>query len=182
MSESLRRQAEEIRNEVQKGANTAERVGGVLVGIIDEVSKTKPVSADWNEVDEGNKAFIKNKPKDFPPSEHNHDEQYLLKGFYLGANTVASLTELPVDKRSVEATLSSATEISLKTGLEVGQELYIRCVAMTEFDQPIPVSGVWTSMSGGAFHVMTGDVFEVCIWCYANGCYSISIKKKGEVC
>lgn len=41
MSEQLKRQAEEIRDEVQKGANTAERVGGVLVGIVEEVANAE---------------------------------------------------------------------------------------------------------------------------------------------
>lgn len=37
MSEALKRRSEEIRNETGRGANTSERVGGVLVDIVAEL-------------------------------------------------------------------------------------------------------------------------------------------------
>lgn len=75
MSELLKRQAEEIRDEVQKGANTAERVGGVLVEIVKEQDKlwskleefigftyieSVEIPADGSEVKVGLKTMAKN--------------------------------------------------------------------------------------------------------------------------
>lgn len=37
MAKTLKQRAEEIRNETEEGANTAKRVGGVLVDIVDRI-------------------------------------------------------------------------------------------------------------------------------------------------
>ena len=95
-----------------------------------------------------------------------------------GVNTVTTLASLPVSKRSIVATLASATNLSVASGMSVGQDLYIRCKAMATFIQPIPNSGAYTSMSGSSLSVASGDVFEISIWCYAAGAYSISVKMK----
>ena len=55
-----------------------------------------------------------------------------------GANTVTTLASLPISKRSITARLGSATNISLASGMSVGNDLYIRCVASAAFTQPIP--------------------------------------------
>lgn len=41
MNEELRKRAEEIRDETTRGANTAERVGGLLVGIVTETQELR---------------------------------------------------------------------------------------------------------------------------------------------
>lgn len=41
MSEELKRRAEDVRNETVKGANTAERIGGVMVDTIQELNDIK---------------------------------------------------------------------------------------------------------------------------------------------
>lgn len=41
MSEALKKRAEEIRNETNKKANTAERVGGVMVDTVQELDEIK---------------------------------------------------------------------------------------------------------------------------------------------
>ena len=43
-----------------------------------------------------------------------------------GVNTVTTLASLPITKRSIVATVTAATSLSLASNLEVGQELYIR--------------------------------------------------------
>ena len=93
-----------------------------------------------------------------------------------GANTVTTLASLPISKRSITARLGSATNISLASGMSVGNDLYIRCVASAAFTQPIPNTGAFTSMSGTSISVSAGDIFEISIWCYAAGAYSISVK------
>lgn len=95
-----------------------------------------------------------------------------------GVNTVHTLTSLPVDKRSITASLVSATNISLAANMSIGQEIYIRCVATAAFTQPIPTAGTWSSMNGSSINVSMGDIFEISIWCYASNMYSISIKTK----
>lgn len=95
-----------------------------------------------------------------------------------GANTVTTLASLPISKRSITASLGSATNISLASGMSVGNDLYIRCVASAAFTQPIPNTGAFTSMSGTSISVSAGDIFEISIWCYAAGAYSISVKTR----
>lgn len=95
-----------------------------------------------------------------------------------GVNTVTTLTSLPISKRSITASLGSATNISLASGMSVGNDLYIRCVASAAFTQPIPNTGAFTSMSGTSISVSAGDIFEISIWCYAAGAYSISVKTR----
>ena len=95
-----------------------------------------------------------------------------------GANTVTTLASLPISKRSITARLGSSTNISLASGMSVGNDLYIRCVASAAFTQPIPNTGAFTSMSGTSISVSAGDIFEISIWCYAAGAYSISVKTR----
>ncbi len=95
-----------------------------------------------------------------------------------GANTLTTLASLPISKRSITARLGSATNISLASGMSVGNDLYIRCVASAAFTQPIPNTGAFTSMSGTSISVSAGDIFEISIWCYAAGAYSISVKTR----
>lgn len=95
-----------------------------------------------------------------------------------GANTVTTLASLPISKRSITARLGSATNISLASGMSVGNDLYIRCVASAAFTQPIPNTSAFTSMSGTSISVSAGDIFEISIWCYAAGAYSISVKTR----
>lgn len=93
-----------------------------------------------------------------------------------GLNTVTTLTSLPITKRLITATLTSATSLSLASNLEVGEELIIRCVPSASFSQPIPNSGYWTSMSGTSITTETGTTFEISIVCYATNNYSIIVK------
>ena len=95
-----------------------------------------------------------------------------------GSNAVTTLASLPITKKLVIATLSEATSLSLATDMEVGQELYIRCVPSAAFTQPIPNSGVWTSMSGSSITTVSGTPFEISILCYATDYYSIVVKTK----
>jgi len=93
-----------------------------------------------------------------------------------GSNAVTTLASLPITKRLITATLSAATSLSLAAAMEVGQELYIRCVPSAAFTQPIPNSGSFVSMSGSSITTVSGTPFEISILCYAAGYYSIVVK------
>lgn len=94
----------------------------------------------------------------------------------IGVNTVTTLANLPVDKRSITATLSAATTLSVASGMQVGEELMIRCVPSAAFTQAIPNSGAYASMSGTSITTTANKPFEINIWCYASGKYSIAVK------
>lgn len=96
-----------------------------------------------------------------------------------GSNAVTTLASLPISKRLVIATLSAATSLSLATDMEVGQELYIRCVPSAAFTQSIPNSGSFVSMSGSSITTVANIPFEISILCYATGYYSIAVKTQG---
>lgn len=95
-----------------------------------------------------------------------------------GVNAVTSLTSLPVNKRSITATLSGQTTLSLASQMEVGEELIIRCVPSAAFTQPIPNTGEFVSMSGVSLEAQSGVPFEISVWCYATNMYSIAVKEQ----
>lgn len=96
----------------------------------------------------------------------------------IGVNTVTTLANLPISKRSITATLSAATTLSVASGMQVGEELMIRCVPSAAFTQAIPNSGNYVSMSGTSITTTADKPFEINIWCYASGKYSIAVKEQ----
>lgn len=96
----------------------------------------------------------------------------------IGVNTVTTLANLPISKRSITATLSSATTLSVQSGMQIGEELMIRCVPSAAFTQAIPNSGDYVSMSGTSITTTANKPFEINIWCYASGKYSIAVKEQ----
>lgn len=97
-----------------------------------------------------------------------------------GINTVTTLANLPITKRSIVATVTAATSLSLASNLEVGQELYIRIYnnSSSAITQPIPNSGNFVSMNGTSVSIPSKSFIEMSIWCYESGKYSIRI---GEI-
>lgn len=95
----------------------------------------------------------------------------------IGVNTVTTLANLPISKRSITATLSAATTLSVQSGMQIGEELMIRCVPSAVFTQAIPNSGAYVSMSGTSITTTANKPFEINIWCYASGKYSIAVKE-----
>lgn len=96
----------------------------------------------------------------------------------IGVNTVTTLAHLPISKRSITATLSAATTLSVQSGMQIGEELMIRCVPSAAFTQAIPNSGDYVSMSGTSITTTANKPFEINIWCYASGKYSIAVKEQ----
>jgi hypothetical protein len=96
----------------------------------------------------------------------------------IGVNTVTTLADLPISKRSITATLSAATTLSVQSGMQIGEELMIRCVPSAAFTQAIPNSGDYVSMSGTSITTTANKPFEINIWCYASGKYSIAVKEQ----
>lgn len=96
----------------------------------------------------------------------------------IGVNTVTTLANLPISKRSITATLSAATTLSVQSGMQIGEELMIRCVPSAVFTQAIPNSGAYVSMSGTSITTTANKPFEINIWCYASGKYSIVVKEQ----
>lgn len=96
----------------------------------------------------------------------------------IGVNTVTTLANLPISKRSITATLSAATTLYVQSGMQIGEELMIRCVPSAAFTQAIPNSGAYVSMSGTSITTTANKPFEINIWCYASGKYSIAVKEQ----
>lgn len=96
----------------------------------------------------------------------------------IGVNTVTTLANLPISKRSITATLSAATTLSVQSGMQIGEELMIMCVPSAAFTQAIPNSGAYVSMSGTSITTTANKPFEINIWCYASGKYSIAVKEQ----
>lgn len=94
----------------------------------------------------------------------------------IGVNTVTTLAHLPISRRSITATLSAAATLSVQSGMQIGEELMIRCVPSAAFTQAIPNSGDYVSMSGTSITTTANKPFEINIWCYASGKYSIAVK------
>lgn len=97
-----------------------------------------------------------------------------------GINTVTTLANLPITKRSIVAIVTEATSLSLASNLEVGRELYIRIYnnSSSAITQPIPNSGNFVSMNGTSVSIPSKSFIEMSIWCYESSKYSIRI---GEI-
>ncbi len=97
-----------------------------------------------------------------------------------GINTVTTLANLPITKRSIVATVTAATSLSLASNLGLGQELYMRIYnnSSSAITQPIPNSGNFVSMNGTSVSIPSKSFIEMSIWCYESGKYSIRI---GEI-
>lgn len=96
----------------------------------------------------------------------------------IGVNMVTTLAHLPISKRSITATLSASTTLSVASGMQIGEELMIRCVPSAAFTQAIPNSRAYVSMSGAFITTAANKPFEINIWCYASGQYSIAVKER----
>lgn len=103
----------------------------------------------------------------------------LIECFYEGINSVTTLVNLPATKRSIVATVTAATSLSLASNLELGQELYIRIYnnSSSAITQPIPNSGNFVSMNGTSVSIPSKSFIEMSIWCYESGKYSIRIEE-----
>lgn len=63
----------------------------------------------------------------------------------IGVNTVTTLANLPISKRSITATLSAATTLSVQSGMQVGEELMIRCVPSAAFAKRYLIPGIMSA-------------------------------------
>lgn len=111
-----------------------------------------------------------------------YDDQGLCGADYVkrdrGNNKVTTLTNLPIDKSLVIATLSGATNITLNGAMEIGDRITIMCFPTADFTQAIPTSGEYISMDGSAINAKQSGYFEISIYCYDTSKYSISSKVK----
>lgn len=84
------------------------------------------VQSDWNQTTDTADDYIKNKPT-IPTVTNDFTNAYkAVIDFMEGKNSVTSLASLPVTKRSVLATLSTASTLSLDGTLAEGREIHIR--------------------------------------------------------
>lgn len=103
--------------------------------------------------------------------------------FGTGSNAVTTLVNIPTNKRLIRATLSSASNLSIKESaraLNVGEEIYLDCNPTASFTQPIPTTGSFRSMSGSSITTTSGVPFEMSILKIATSgvMYSITVKEK----
>lgn len=103
--------------------------------------------------------------------------------FSTGSNAVTTLANIPTNKRLIKATLSSASNLSIKESaraLNVGEEIYLDCNPTASFTQPIPTTGSFRSMSGSSITTTSGVPFEMSILKIDTSgvMYSITVKKK----
>lgn len=103
--------------------------------------------------------------------------------FGTGSNSVTTLVNIPTSKRLVKATLSSASNLSIKESaraLNVGEEIYLDCNPTASFTQPIPTTGSFRSMSGSSITTTSGVPFEMSVLKIATSgvMYSITVKEE----
>lgn len=181
-----------IRNAISEGKQIRTLINGVIV-ISNKVSLSNTYYSD---VAGGGSGFYihfdfptKNRSIDLnvtysasagPSARATVEVIYYDVAFYQGVNTVTTLVDLPITKRSIVATVTAATSLSLDSDLELGQELYIRIYnnSSSAITQPIPNSGNFVSMNGTSVSIPSKSFIEMSIWCYESGKYSIRI---GEI-
>ena len=98
--------------------------------------------------------------------------------FLTGSNTVTSLSNLPVSKRFIQATVNRAYNITVQEGLLLGQELYITVTPSASFTQNIPTTGEYRSMCGASLSITNGIPYEISILKIADSGVKYSIMAK----
>ena len=98
--------------------------------------------------------------------------------FLTGSNTVTSLSNLPVSKRFIQATVNRAYNITVQDGLLLGQELYITVTPSANFTQNIPTTGEYRSMCGASLSIKSGIPYEISILKIADSGVKYSIMAK----
>lgn len=98
--------------------------------------------------------------------------------FLTGSNTVTSLTNLPVTKRFIQATVNRAYNITVQDGMLLGQELYITVTPSASFTQNIPTTGEYRSMCGASLSITNGTPYEISILKIADSGVKYSIMAK----
>ena len=95
--------------------------------------------------------------------------------FLSGVNRVTSLSGLPVTKRTVVATLSGASPLSLNGELGVGQRMHVLCFPSSDFGQIMPTSSSFIPIGRSLVEVKKDTPFEIVVWCYDSGKYVLSV-------
>lgn len=98
--------------------------------------------------------------------------------FQTGANQVTSLSNLPITKRQIQATVNKAYQITVQDGLLLGQELYITVTPSATFTQNIPTTGEYRSMCGASLSITNGTPYEISILKIADSGVKYSIMAK----
>ena len=85
------------------------------------------------------------------------------------------MTSLPISKRLVYATVTSATSLSLSSALEIGDELHIVVYnsSASAVTQVLPNTGAFVSMSSSSILIPAAGYVEINIICHATGSYII---------
>ena len=85
------------------------------------------------------------------------------------------MASLPISKRLVYATVTSATNISLSSSMEIGDELHIVVYnsSASAVTQVLPNTGAFVSMSNSYIPIPASGYVEINIICRATGSYII---------
>jgi len=80
--------------------------------------------------------------------------------FFYGHNTVTTLASLPVSKRLVIASVTTATTLSLASALQVGFDLHIKLYNTSggSITQPLPTSAPFESKKGDGANISSISV------------------------
>ncbi|MDP3387712.1 MAG: hypothetical protein Q8S24_10785 [Eubacteriales bacterium] len=85
---------------------------------------------------------------------------YAIDDFFYGQNTVTTLASLPVSKRLVIASVTTATTLSLASALQVGFDLHIKLYNTSggSITQPLPTSAPFESKKGDGANISSISV------------------------
>lgn len=101
--------------------------------------------------------------------ETNYDVLYEKSN---GANTVTSLSNLPVTKSVVLANISSSSAISLAGSMRVGENMDVICVPSK--DMNVDIGNTLDKSFDGIIEAKTNKPFGLNVICYATGKYIVS--------
>lgn len=182
------------------GLNSFELNANLVVNVkrISVYTDDKTYVCAWNSMNlvnngDGTKYLSDNGQYRTPPTATSATAGYMsaedkkrvddIVNFGTGSNTVTTLANIPTNKRLVKATLSYASNLSIKEyarALNVGEEIYLDCNPTASFTQPIPTTGSFRSMSGSSITTTSGVPFEMSILKIATSgvMYSITVKEK----
>lgn len=112
-----------------------------------------------------------NHAHDYASTGHNHDNAYLKKDYYEGVNSVATLSNLPITKKIIKATLSTSSNLTLDGTMSEGQSLHVIAKATAPFRLPIPNSSGWKTPKE-MLDIKEGQLVEISIM-YIHGVHIV---------
>lgn len=114
-----------------------------------------------------------------PTSDYDPATKKYIDDHRTGFNSVTTLTNLPTDKRVIQATLSENTELTVSEGLKIGEDLIVVCKATAAYLQQFPKELTYFGFDKSSINMIVDKMIIITITKIADSevMYFVSVKE-----